>query len=300
MREKSVLIPTLADPIQPETTGKVHYFYPDEGFGNVYRRSMLNDLFTDLIHRSHIHTVAEVPLESYGIVGAGSLIFSQLDCDVTMISDEQELLDRARALMAFNGVKDVNYVRSPLIPLQAADNAFDFTWNFDELLPLEEKEAFLAEQCRISKAAFVVVPSAYSYGQIMHHYYHMLARTTCMHAGPRSWMYRKPIREALQRNGMTVVEEGIIDVPWWPSFPELPNMVRSLLGRKTVEVDKSGIPEENPNYVRPADVAATRKKVERSGFVELNRFWPKPIKYFFAHNIYVLGCKPEHRESLGL
>jgi hypothetical protein len=52
--------------------------------------------------------------------------------------------------------------------------------------------------------------------------------------------------------------------------------------------------------VRPADVAATRKKVERSGFVELNRFWPKPIKYFFAHNIYVLGCKPEHRESLGL
>lgn len=300
MQEDTLSPVVVSKTAQPESSRSVSYFYPDEGFGNVYRRSMLNDLFTDLIRRSNIHTVAEVPLESYGIVGAGSLIFTQLGCDVTMVSDDQELLNRAQALMKFNGVTDAKFLHSPLIPLELEDNAYDFTWNFDELLPLEEKEAFLAEQCRISKAAFVVVPSAYSYGQVMHYLYHKLTRTTCMHAGPRSWMYRKPIREAMKRNGMDVVKEGIIDVPWWPSFPELPNMVRSLLGRETVQVDKRGIPEANPNYVRPEDLPATQKRVRRSGIVELGRYWPKPVKYFFAHNIYVLGCKPEYREELGL
>jgi len=261
---------------------------------------MLNEFFSDLIRRTNIRTVAEVPLESYGIVGAGSLIFTQLGCEVTLISDDQRVLDRARALMRFNGVSGVHYLHSPLHSIPVAADTFDLTWNFDELLPIRHRGAFLQELCRVSKATFVVVPNAYSYGQLMHAFYHWLMGTTCMHAGPRRWMRAKPIREALQRGGMEIVGEGIIDVPWWPSFPELPNMVRRLLGRPTVEVEAKGIPEAHPDHVPPADVPAMRRKVERSAFIERGRLWPGPIKRLFAHNLYVLGCKAEHRQSLGL
>jgi hypothetical protein len=284
---------------QTDRLPQVHFFYPDEGFGNVYRRSMLNDLFTNLIRRTKIQKVAEVPLESYGIIGAGSLVFTQLGCDITLISEEQQILDRAKALMHFNGISHVQYIHSQRHHIPVADNTFDLAWNFDELLPLADKEDFLREMCRIAKAVFVVVPNAYSYGQMMHHYYHMLMRTTCLHAGPRQWMHRKPIRDALRQCGMTIVGQGMIDVPWWPSFPELPNMVRRMLGRPAVEVDVRGIPETNPDYVRPVDVPAMRRKVKRSGFVERGR-WPSPIKWFFAHNIYVIGCKAAYRQQLGL
>jgi len=299
MRENTLAAQTLSGPERPGDAPPAHRYYPDEGFGNMYRRAMLNDFFTDLVHRTHIRKVAEVPLESYGIVGAGCLILTQLGADLTLISDDQNLLDRAQALMRFNSVSRVNYLHSPLRSIPVADDTFDFTWNFDELLPMSDREAFLREQCRISKAAMVVIPSANNYGQVMHHIYHKLTGTTCMHADPREWMRHKPVREAFQRNGMTVVAEGIIDVPWWPSFPELGNIVRGWLGRPPVQIDTQGIPEANPKVVPPADVPAMRRKIVRNGFVERGR-WPRLIKLFFAHNFYVIGCKPQSRQALGL
>ena len=39
------------------------------------------------------------------------------------------------------------------------------------------------------------------------------------------------VRAALQGLGLEIVETGLIDVPWWPGFPELPDLVRGWLGR---------------------------------------------------------------------
>ncbi len=300
MQERTLSALPQVSAKQPNGAPPVHFFYPSEGFGNVYRRSMLNDFFTELIVRTNIRSVAEVPVECYGIVGAGSLIFTQLGCEITLVSEDQLALDRAQALMHFNGVPQVRYLHSPLHNIPVAADTFDLTWNFDEILTMPDKETFLQELCRISKATFVVVPNANSYGQLMHHWYHKFTGTTCMHAGPRPWMHPEPIANALKNAGMDIVDVGFIDVPWWPSFPELPNMVRRMLGRAPVEVTGQGIPEANPDYVRPADVPAMRRKVERSAFIEHGRWWPRPIRQLFAHNIYVLGCKPAYRHSLGL
>jgi hypothetical protein len=282
------------------TAGGIRLYYPDEGFGNVYRRSMLNDLFTDLLRRTNIRTVAEVPVESYGIVGAGSLIFAKLGVEFTLVSEDPAVLERAKALMRFNAVTGAKYLLAPLQRIPVPDDTFDFSWNFDELLPMRNREAFLPEFCRISKAAMIVVPHAYSYGQVLHHLYHVATRTTCMHAGPRAWMQYEPVRSALRRGGMSIVAEGMIDVPWWPSFPELPNLVRGLLGRQRVEVDQHGIPEAEPRAVPLAEEPAMRRKVVRNAFIERGRVVPKPIKWLFDHNIYVIGCKPAYRQALGL
>ena len=47
-------------------------------------------------------------------------------------------------------------------------------------------------------------------------------------------------------------------------------------------------------------VHGTSRKAVRSSYLE--RGWNRPslVMRFIALNIYVLGCKPEHRESLGL
>jgi Methyltransferase domain len=278
----------------------IRLYYPDEGFGNVYRRSMLNDLFTDLFRGTNIRKVAELPVESYGIVGAGSLIWAQLGADFTMVSEDPKIVERAKALMRFNSVPDAKYLLAPLHNLPVSNDEFDFSWNFDELLPMQNRQAFLTELCRVSKAAMIVVPNAYSYGQVAHYLYHVATRSTCMHAGPRVWMRHAPVRAALQREGMSIVAEGMVDVPWWPSFPELPNLVRGLLGRKKVEVDRHGIPELAPRAVPPAEEPAMRRKVERNAVIERGRLIPKPLKWFFDHNIYVIGCKPAYRQALGL
>jgi len=287
-------------PGQLEGAQEPHLYYPAEGFGALYRRTMLNDFFTRLIGRTSIRTVAEVPLDSYGIAGAGSLIFAQLGRRVTLVSDEESVLDRARALMSFNGVSGIDYLSTPLSSIDAATDAFDLTWSFDRVQALCYPLTVLHEVCRISKAAMVIVPNAHNYGQHAHYLYHRLAGTTCDFVGPRRWMRRAPIRDALCRGGMTIVDEGIIDAPWWPGFPELPNIIRSLLGRPPVTLKGAGVAESSPKVVAPADLPALRRKVERSAFIERGRLWPGIVKLLFAHNVYVIGCKPQHRCELGL
>lgn len=282
-----------------EAPTPIHLYYPDEGLGALYRRTMLNEYFANLIRRTNIHTVAEVPVDSHGIIGAGSLIFADLGCDVTLISDDREVLTRAQALMDFNNVQGIRYLHSPLDHISAEGNAFDLAWNFDGLLPVPDQAQLLREMSRIAKSAYVVVPFAYSYGQLMHYVYHSLTRTSCDVSGPRHWMHKQPIQHVLGEENMVMLDDGFIDVPWWPSFPELPNMVRGLLGRAPVQVPEGGIPEANPNYVTPEDLPEMKDKVERSAFVERGK-WPGLVRRFFAHNLYVFGCKPEYRHALGL
>jgi hypothetical protein len=278
----------------------VHYYYPAEGFGNLYRRVITNDFFTNLIRTTEIRNVAEIPLDTYGIVGAGSLIFTQLGCQVTLVSDRQYVLDRARALMDFNGISGVRFLQSQYETISIPENCFDLTWNFDRLQTLPDPVVALRELFRISKAIFISVPNAHNYGQYAHFVYHQLKKTNCEYVGPRKWMLRSPIRETLLNLGMEIIEEGVIDVPWWPGFPEFPNLVRRLLGRAQVDVDEEGIPETNPVYVSPTEVPQLRQKVERAAYIEKGHRIPSWVKLIFAHNLFILGCKPQYRQELGL
>jgi hypothetical protein len=112
-------------------------------------------------------------------------------------------------------------------------------------------------------------------------------------------MRKGPIESALRHNGLAVVGNGFIDVPWWPEFPELPNLVRRALGRRPLELDYDSAPEANPQVVPDAEVAQLRRRVRQSAFIEQGP-WPRLFKLLFAHNLYVIGCKPQYRRELGL
>jgi hypothetical protein len=281
------------------TSPQMHLYYPGEGFGNVYRRVLTNDFFTSLIRRTSIKSVAEVPLDSYGIVGAGSLIFSQLGPEITLVSDEPTVLDRARMLMEFNGLQHVNYVLSSLNQLNLPTDRFDFTWSFDRLQVLSNPTVFFRELCRVSKSTMVMVPNADNYGQVAHRIYHHLDGKPCDYVGPLHWMREAPVERALEANGMTIVARGFIDVPWWPEFPELPNLVRQALHRPTVQLDPGSTPEAQPDFVPDDLVPYLQRRVRRSAFIELGP-WPHWLKRLFAHNLYAIGCKPHYRSELGL
>jgi hypothetical protein len=207
------------------TAAHTHLYFPAvEGFGETYRRVMLNQFFSDLLDRARIQTVAELPLDDYGVVGAGSVIFAQRGCHVRLVADDRSLLVDGMKVFEHNRLqRAVTLVQAPLTALPVPDNSYDLGWNFDRLLTLPSPPDFLREMARVCKAVFVCVPNAHNYGQYAHYVYHKLRGDRCAYVEPRAWMARRPVRETLKQLGLEVVNEGLIDVPWWPGFPELPD-----------------------------------------------------------------------------
>ena len=275
-----------------------HLYFPAvEGFGETYRRVMLNEFFGELLDRARIQTVAELPLDDYGVVGAGSVIFAQRGCHVRLVADDRSLLVDGMSVFEHNRLqRAVTLVQAPLTALPVPDNSYDLGWNFDRLLTLPSPPDFLREMARVCKAVFVCVPNAHNYGQYAHYVYHKLRGDRCAYVEPRAWMARQPVREALQQAGMEVVKEGLIDVPWWPGFPELPDLVRRMLGKRLSDSPLRQKP------VPPASVAEEQQwlnKVAGASFIERSKL-PEVVRQFFAHNVYVLAVKPQFRGELGL
>jgi hypothetical protein len=275
-----------------------HLYFPAvEGFGETYRRVMLNDYFGALLDRSRLKTVAELPLDDYGVVGAGSLIFAQRGCLVRLVSDDRSLLVAGMGVFEHNHLQQaVSLVHGPLTALPLPDNLYDLGWNFDRLLTLASPPDFLREMARVCKAVFVCVPNRHNYGQYAHFAYHKLRRDRCAYVEPRAWMARAPVRAALESQGLVVVDEGVIDVPWWPGFPELPDLARRLLGKRLAA---SPLRQKPVPPASPAEEQKVLDRVAHSAFIERGR-WPAFVKTLFAHNVYVLAVKPEYRERLGL
>lgn len=265
--------------------GKNKLYFPSEGLGAIYRRYMLNEFFEKLCSQRKFLRIAEIPCDMYGAIGAGSLIFNILNCEVTFVHNDPVILDRAKMLWQSGGFTNVQFVKSDLYHLQFPESYFDFSWNFDRIQTLAVPSEFLGEMCRVSKMVMVIVPNAYNYGQYLHHVYHLFSSSKCDFVGPRTWMRLKQVRKTLIHAGMKVIDEGPIDVPWWPGFPELPNLVRRLFGKKPV-----GVTSDIPAPLSLNEWEEFREKVEKSTFIERSRL-PMPLKVFFAHNCYVIAGK---------
>jgi methyltransferase family protein len=278
----------------------VYLYYPAEGFGCLYHRTMLNDFFTKFIGESKINSVAEAPLDSYGMVGAGSLIFTQLGRKLTLISQDKALLARGSSLFEFNAITDVNCLHSALDHIPVPADTFDFSWSYERIQAVSNASAVVDELCRVSKAVMIVVPNKYNYGQYSHYFYHRVSGTTCDYVGPNTLMRPKPIREMLRKRGLVILRKGMIDIPWWPLFPELPNLVRRVLGRTSVTIDPQKNPEANPEVVPLSDLSKLRERIEKAAVIERSSWIPNFIKLLFAHSAYVIGCKPRYRAQLGL
>lgn len=292
---------TASAPAKPRagTPTLPHLYFPAvEGFGETYRRVMLNNYFSRLRAGSSLPVVAELPIDDYGVPAAGSLVFAQHGSEVRLVGEDQALLEAGRRVFDFNQMgKRVKLVHARLSQLPVENDTFDLGWNFDQLLIQPSPEAFIREMARVCKAVFICVPNARNYGQYPHFIYHKLkGGKTCAYVQPRAWMARRPIIQVLEGLGMVVVDQGLIDVPWWPGFPELPDLVRSLLGRG-LRVSPHRRPPEPPATAQ--EEAEWQARVQRAAFIERSRL-PMAARELFAHNVYVLAVKPQYRHTLQL
>jgi hypothetical protein len=133
----------------------------------------------------------------------------------------------------------------------------------------------------------IIVPNAWNYAQPGHWLYHRVFGHPCDFVWPRRWLTLEPVVQALETHGLQIMRRGLIDVPWWPGFPELPAMVRRML--------KPWSPPSQPDMddlaLDQAQIATLLQKAERATFIERSRA-PLFLRAPFAHNVYVLARHP--------
>jgi hypothetical protein len=258
-------------------------YFPQEGFGAIYRRRVLNEFLADLVAELNVRTVAEMPLDEYGVPGAGSLVLGLLGCETTLVSSSEDLLAGATRTWRERIGREPRLICSEPWDTTAGDGAFDLSWSFDRLQAQAEKTELLAEQARVSEHVLIIVPNAWNYGQPWHWLYHAVFGRACDFVGPRRWLSVAPVIRALEANGMEIVRQGLIDVPWWPGFPELPALARRLL--KPAAPDPTDLALDEPR------ITALMRKAERATFIERSRA-PMALRRPFAHNLYVLARHP--------
>ncbi len=259
-------------------------YFPQEGFGAIYRRRVLNEFLVQLVNEIGAQTVAEAPLDEYGVPGAGSLIFGVLGCETTLVSPSEELLERAARTWRRRIAAEPRLLCAGLRDLESPEGAFDLSWSFDRLQAAPAKEELLAKQARVSRHVLIIVPNAWNYGQPWHWLYHKICRNRCDFVGPRRWLALGPVVQALEANGMEIMRQGLIDVPWWPGFPEAPALARRLL-RPWATPPKLDLMDLE---VDAAQITALVRKAERATFIERSRA-PQFLRAPFAHNLYVLA-----------
>jgi len=259
-------------------------YFPQEGFGALYRRRVLNELLVRLVDEVGAETVAEVPLDEYGVAGAGSLIFGVLGCETTLVSSSEGLLERAARTWRERIAAEPRLLCVRPCDLPDPKATFDLSWSFDRLQAEPAREEVLAQQARVSRHVLIIVPNAWNYGQPWHWLYHKVCRSRCDFVGPRRWLALRPVAQALEANGMEIMRRGLIDVPWWPGFPEAPALARRLM-RPWAAPPK---PDLTNLGVDADQITALLRKAERATFIERSRV-PQPLRALFAHNLYVLA-----------
>lgn len=190
----------------------------DEGLGLVYERFVLNDFLTDLAQRYGIRTTLEAPLYGMaGVSGINSVAMARAGVDVTLVDDNPERLHGVQRIWTDDLHLPTNLVR--VCPdawgrLPFPDDAFDFAWEWAALWHIADPAGLLRELARVSrKLVLVAMPNSLQLGYWMRKY--MLEREFFVDHD-ESWTSMARIKAILRSAGLTIVDEGVLDVPPWP------------------------------------------------------------------------------------
>jgi len=190
----------------------------NEGLGLVYERLILNDFLEGLMRQHQIQTVLEAPL--YGMAGASginSVRFAQLGAHVTVVDVNEERLVEVKRLWDELGLLDraeFIYVSDPST-LPFANRSFDFVWNWAALWYLPNAILTLRDMARVSKKlVFTAMPNRMQMGYLLRKY--LLEKEFFDWIEDESWANINKPRKVLERTGMKLIDQGVLDVPPWP------------------------------------------------------------------------------------
>jgi len=212
----------------------------DEGLGLVYERFVLNDFLDELRRRHQIRSVLEAPLYGMaGVSGINDVIFAQHGVPVTLVDDNAERLAGVARIWREDLRLPVNLVNiSPRRwdRLPFADNSFDLTWQWAGLWYIADSAGLLRELARTSrKLVFVAMPNNIQVGYWLRKL--VIDRDFFEHHDER-WTDIGLIRRILEAAGITIIDEGVLDVPPWPDTVMPVADVLKRLGIRNQKLEK--------------------------------------------------------------
>ena len=162
------------------------------------------------------------------------------------------------------------------------DHSFDLSWNFCIVEHLKDPIVLADEMKRVSENyVLFMTQNFYNIGTIPHLLYHIYQWQGWNH-GSFSWMTFSGIKKIARKLELTVIEEGVIDVPPWPDTWDMP--VRGVFKRGMESAGKSWNWSTLTSLAKGSEPSPLIKKVEYFERLPL----PKMLKLPFTHHLYVL------------
>lgn len=211
----------------------------NEGLGLVYERLVLNDFLRDLARRHNVTSVLEAPLYGMaGVSGINGVVFAQEGIPVTAVDDNAERLDGVRRIWEQDLRLPINLVGiqpDGWSSLPFPDATFDLTWQWAGLWYIANPAGLLRELVRTSRdLVFVAMPNNLQVGYWMRK---LVIDRDFFRQHDERWTDIGRIRAILETAGVTILEQGVLDVPPWPDTVMPAADVLKRLGIRSARLD---------------------------------------------------------------
>lgn len=266
----------------------------NEGLGLVYERFVLND-FLAALQRSHgIDRVLEAPLYGMaGVSGINSVVLAQAGCEVTLVDDNTVRAAGVRRIWDELGldaaVLQIDEGQWGGLPFD--DGSFDLAWQWAGLWYLPDAAALLRELARVSRnLVFVAMPNRLQVGYFLRK--RVLEREFFDTVDER-WVRIDLIRRTLQQAGLTIIGQGVMDVPPWPDTVMPASEVLQRLGVRSRRLEQQFSGDQwqwSTMAYYLGEQPELRERVMKYAWLDRARL-PWWLKSVWAHHRYVLAQK---------
>ncbi len=265
----------------------------NEGLGLVYERFVLNDFLLKLKGHYGFYSVLEAPLYGMaGVSGINSVALARVKSPVTLADDDAERLAGVERIWDELGLRATFSLVPDWARLPYPDNSFNFVWNWAALWRIAQPEALLAEMARVTNdLVFVAVPNPVQVGYLMRKY---IVEPEFVKEVDERWTDIGLIRSTLESLGLTVLEQGVLDVPPWPDTV-MP--ASELLGRLGIKSKKMQGKFEGEGWTWSTmayylgQQPDLYQRVMKYAWLDRSRL-PWQVKQVWAHHRWVLARKP--------
>lgn len=268
----------------------------NEGLGVVYERIVLNQYLLGLKRKYALETVLEAPLYGMaGVTGINSVPLAQAGCQVTLMDSVPQRLAGVRRIWNELGLAEhASFVGSAdFSRLQFDDGTFDLVWAWAALWYVPDVQLLIREMARVSRGiVFLAMPNRLQFGYILRKF---VLEPDFFKTVDETWANIPRVTSMLRAAGLTIVGQGVMDIPPWPDTVMPAAMVLHKLGIRTKGMTQrfegSGWQWSTMDYYlgkRPELKAA----MERYMFLERLPL-PWQLKTIWAHHRYVLARKAD-------
>lgn len=231
-----------------------------EGLGTAYEHLARRQYLRNLVRRLNIRVVLEA--SDTGVADSASL--ADMGCEIVLMNNSKQNLRNCSS-------RQIQFLKGDLRKLPLNSNIFDLVWNSDAISHSENTLECIREMVRVSKRfVLVFVPNRLHVGDLFFRLYLRIAGSRFKRKYGYS-MTLKTLSKIFREADLTIVAQGGIDMPLWPSHISVGKLIRKC--KRVWNFNKSNL----------------FKFLHVQGVLEESL--PEAVKAAQAHMIYVLGKK---------